>query len=160
MNRLDTEQEELLALLVEAERSVPREERHAFSIRRPLCKSGGVRLVHAGWSNERRVFEGDIELLAQEGLVNLQHTHSGSASFYVTPLGFEYYRHLSGRQSEPLARVQERVSDGLSGAWFRSRYPSAYQKWCEAEALLTDDASDASASVIGHLVSSCPGACK
>jgi hypothetical protein len=107
--------------------------------------------MHAGWNRERRIFDGDLELLAQEGLVNFQHTHSGLASFYVTPLGFEYYRHLSGRQAEPLVRVQERVSYGLNGAWFKSRYPSAYQKWSKAESLLADDASDATASVVGHL---------
>jgi hypothetical protein len=106
--------------------------------------------MHEGWNSDRQVFGNDIELLAHAGLINVQQ-RSSSEAFYVTPLGFEYYQTLIGRQAEPLARVQERVTSSLSGTWFSSRYPAAYKKWSEAEALLTDDASDSTASVIGHL---------
>lgn len=66
---LEPEQEQLLADFVEAERYIPREQRQHFIISRTVGPPG-VQLIHEGWRHKnRRVFEGDIDILASVGLI-------------------------------------------------------------------------------------------
>jgi hypothetical protein len=150
MSHLEPVQEELLKKLVEAELSVPSEKRHSFQIRRPY-NSYGAQLRHAGWDREERIFDGDIEVLAQVGLVSIQRNQS-SASFYVTPAGYQYCRALSTKGAAPLERVEERVLRYLGYQGFRKRFPVAFSKWTEAEHLLWQGECQRSESLIGHLI--------
>lgn len=144
------EQEDLLLKLVEAERRVPRHERHPFVVSRRIFPPG-VDLIHGGWQDEA-AFEADIEILAQAGLLNISNASGDSTTFYVTPAGFAYYEECRRRQGQPLQRVEKQVTEFISGEWFRRRYPTAHEKWIQAEALLWSEDSSRTSSLIGHLV--------
>lgn len=148
---IDKKHENLLIDLVEAERRVPREQRQHFYISRTIGPAG-VQLDHEGWlDQERRVFEGDIEFLARSGLIAMSRLGSNLDGFYVTPAGFAYYAEAMKRRGQPIVRVQSISRDYISSDGFQRKYPSAYAKWAQAEALLWSSDSSTVFSTIGHL---------
>lgn len=86
--RLEDEQLRLLQTLVEAQRSLPRDERRKVIVARML--QGDV-LVHPGIPEEQAEFYfGDLEVLERYGLVYI--TYPGkSPNVDVTPEGYTYY---------------------------------------------------------------------
>jgi len=147
---LEPEQEQLLMELVEAERKVPREQRHHFMIARTVGPPG-VTLIHQGWGAGRRVFEGDIDTLASLGLLAKASLGSHSDGFYVTPAGFNHYAQLRRAQGQPTERVEAATRTYLDSTSFRQRYPAAYQKWTQAEEQLWGSDSATAFTTIGHL---------
>jgi hypothetical protein len=149
--RLEAEQEQLLVDLVEAERRVPREQRSKFLVAHSHGPPG-VQLIHPGWiDRSRRVFEGDLEVLASAGLLFSGLGYRDTPVYHVTPDGFEYYRKLMAGSGAPVERIEERVRRYLDSSQFRSRHPSAFQKWSEAEVLLWGDDTERNLTMIGHL---------
>jgi hypothetical protein len=55
------------------------------------------------------------------------------------------------RKGQPLERVQNVYREYIASASFQRRYPAAYAKWSQAEALLWSSNSVASFTTIGHL---------
>lgn len=152
---LEPEQEQLLVDLVEAERRVPREQRQKFIVAHSHGPPG-VQLLHPGWKDRsRRVFEGDLEVLASVGLLLSGYGHRDTAVYHVTPEGFEYYRQLMAGRGAPVERLEERLRSYLDSSGFRSRHASAYQKWSEAEILLWGDDTDRNLTMVGHLCREC-----
>lgn len=149
---LEPEQEQLFRDLVEAERRVPRSERIPFIILNTVGPPG-VQLGHPGWiDRDRRVFEGDIDILARADLIAFSYPAPSLKEFYVTPEGFTYYGELMQRRGEPVQRIQLSVCEYIQGHVFQARYPSAYSKWTEAENLLWSDDSKRAYTTIGHLL--------
>ncbi len=149
---LEPEQEKLFRDLVEAERRVPRSERQHFLIATPYGPIG-VQLIHPGWvDHDRSVFEGDIETLARVRLVAITLVSAHSRGFYVTPEGFEYYGQLMRRRGEPIERLQSVTREYIQNPGFQARYPGAYAKWAQAEALLWSGDSEGAYTTIGHLL--------
>jgi hypothetical protein len=147
---LDEYQEKLLIDLVEAERRVPREKRQHFYVAHRVGPPG-VHLMHEGWKEtERRVFEGDIDTLARAGFIVVS-VERGNTLFYVTQPGFAFYADMMARKGQPLERIQNISREYLASASFQRRYPAAYAKWSQAEALLWSSDSVASFTTIGHL---------
>lgn len=147
---LEPEQEELLRDLVEAERNLPRDQRVHFHLSRTIG-GPGVDLIHPGLPDGfPRVFEGDIETLAGQGLLSMSY-HCHGSSFYVTPYGFAYYAEIQERSEEPVDRMEELVRRYLDAPRFRQRYPEAFEKWSQAEQLLWRSDSQAQLTTIGHL---------
>jgi len=146
---LETEQEELLLLIVEAARNTPREKRDKFYV---IQLDGGVDLLHhPGIKGECRIYYGDVEILGQQGLVTIGSSSSGTPNFDVTPLGFRYYEHLKRKRGEPVQRVETTVREYINAPEFRAKYPEAFAKWSSAEDLLWQTNTQQQLTTIGHL---------
>ncbi len=148
---LESEQEDLLTQLVEAERRVPRADRDYFVVLRSHNSKPRVGLQHRGWpADHPGVFEGDIDILAEAGLLSMP-SNPRDRIFSVAPKGYRYYRDMMLRKGQPLERVQNRVREYVASEPFRKSYPAAYAKWTQAEELLWAEESPANDTTIGHL---------
>ena len=146
---LEQEQRELLELLVEASRNVPREERGKFMVFQTM--QGDI-LAHSGLKGNRdRIYLGDVEALAREQLVALRYNRKDTPQFDVTPLGFKYYEYLKNQAGEPAQTVEETVHSYVDSNSFRKKYPLAYQRWSDAESRLWSTDSEKELTTIGHL---------
>lgn len=150
---LDREQEELLILLVEAFRNVPRDRRQEFYMMHPEHMYDGI-LVHPGLSGGKvQARPMDVDILARSGMVHIssRDEHQHPQSFEPTPEGNKYYSNVKQKQGEPLARTEEAVRQHLLDPGFQARYPSAYGKWSEAERLLGATSTQEQLTTVGHL---------
>lgn len=146
---LEKEQQGLLAVLVEAARNVPREQRQKFMV---IQTFEGTTINHPGLPRDLAgIYIGDLQVLAQEGLLNLTYTQRGTPVFDVTPLGFRYYEWLKQRAGEPIQQVEQEIIGYLDSESFRKRYPDAFTKWREAASLLREADTEQKLTVIGHL---------
>ena len=146
---LESEQKELLTLLVETSRKMPRDERRKFIVAQ--SNSGDTLLVPGHPSQNFKVYIGDIETLAREGLVDITYGSRGSPNVNVLPLGYAYYEHMKRQAGQPLENVEKPVRNYLTSESFRQKYPNAYQKWVEAEDMLWGSDSESQLTTIGHL---------
>jgi hypothetical protein len=144
---LEEEQEGVLALMLDAERDVPRERRAPFLLVRT---STGAVLVHDGFAENREVAAGDVLSLAEAGLLRLEVGSRGAANYEVTNQGRAYHAWMKERDGEPLERVEAEVRHLLDGPDFQARHPAAYARWTEAEAALWSAESVAEFTNIGH----------
>jgi len=145
---LEQEQRELLVLAVEASRNVPREEREKFIV---LKSRGGALLMHHGLSENKEIYNGDVEVLSKEGLLNLSYGSKGSPIFDVSPLGFRYYEFLKKQAGEPVEQVKAEIHSYIDSDSFKTKHPMAYSKWQEAQKKLWASESEKEWTVIGHL---------
>jgi len=146
---LEQEQKALLVMLVEAARNVPRDQRQKFWVAQA---AGGDICIHAGLpGGSANTYMGDFEILANERLLNLSYSPSGTPQFDVTPLGFAYYDYLKKQTGQPAQRVESSIKGHLSADEFQRKYSLAYKKWCEAEDLLWVSDSETQLKTIGHL---------
>jgi hypothetical protein len=148
---LEGHQLEILARLVEAERRIPPgEERQVFLISHPMGPPG-VLLIHPALPDDTpRIFQGDIETLAREGVVAYTRV-AHLDGVYVTNAGFRLHDRRMATRGESHQRVQAVVRDYLEGRDFQARYPQAFERWREAEALLWNTDAKNAATQIGHL---------
>lgn len=140
--RLTQDQECLLALIVEASRSVPREEFYFLN--------GVDEIQHPGLPEPRQVFPSDFYALREERLLHVQ-PRATDLSFEPTALGFEVYSQIKKRQGEPSQRVESNVRAYFDHESFRKVHPEAFQKWAEAEELLWKSDAKSQFTTIGHL---------
>jgi hypothetical protein len=144
------EQEELLKQLVEASRNVPRDQRQKFH-----CLSGldGDQILHPGIPDRQLpVYAGDIDTLANEGLLNLMYSHQrGVRSFDVSPMGFRLYEELQHRSGAPAQQIEAELKRYLDSDAFQRSYPQAHRKWAEAAERLWASDSQQQLTTIGHL---------
>ena len=148
---LEKEQEDLLAIIVEAARNVPREQRDKFYAI-GIYESPQHLIHHQGLPNETWALLGDIETLARERLLALTCGNDRtSASFDVTPLGFSYYEYLKQRSGQPSQRIEIQSRNYLNSDYFQRKYPAAYKKWADAEIMLWSSDSEQQLTTIGHL---------
>jgi hypothetical protein len=148
---LEKEQEELLCLLVEAARNVPREQRHKFWAA-DIHGSYQSVVKHGGLPNgQGSAFIGDIETLGHVGLLALTYEDKGLVQFDITPPGFKYYAYLKQRDGQPIQRIEVQSRNYLNSDLFQRKYPQAYQKWANAEILLWSSDSEQQLTTVGHL---------
>ncbi len=146
---LQPEQEELLVVLVEAARNTQGKHRQKFEF---IQSMGGNLIHHPGLGGQiDDAYLGDIETLGREGLLALTYGSKGTLQFDVTPFGFKFYEHLKLKLGQPFQRVEASVRSYLDTEAFQRKYPSAYQKWAEAEQVLWSSDSDKQLTTIGHL---------
>lgn len=144
---LDPEQEEILAQMVEAQRSVPRQERSHFILDEMMQ---GSHLVHPAIRID--VFKGDLDALEMAGLIYIATIGGrGSLNYEVSPQGYEYYGEMKKRHTEPANQVEEEVRRYLDAASFRERHSVALSKWNEAAARLWSPNWEQELTNIGHL---------
>jgi hypothetical protein len=148
---LEKEQKDLLAMLVEAARNLPRDKREPFDF---MQLDGGSLIMHGGLPDKKlmNVYDSDIEILIQAGLILPSYGSRGQMSrFDVTPLGFKYYENMKQQAGQPVQRIETVVRDYLEAEYFQQKYPEPYQKWAEAEAMLWESDSERQLTTIGHL---------
>ncbi|HEV8424514.1 MAG TPA: hypothetical protein VGS14_04940 [Actinomycetes bacterium] len=148
---LEREQEDLLKVLVEASRNVPRDQRQRFMFTQSW--GPGDRIQHPGLPNQvMPAYEGDLDVLEREGLLNASYTgQRGNRFFDVSPLGFRFYEEMQQRLGTPAQQVEEGLKRYLEADAFQEKYPVAYRKWAEAEELLWASDSQQQLTTIGHL---------
>ena len=148
---LEKEQKELLSIIVEAARNVPREQRSKFHAIGVFDATQHM-LIHQGFHNrEEWAYLGDIEALGRAGLLALTRTDRDSILFDVTPLGFRYYEYLKQRSGQPIQRIEMQSRNYLKSVYFQQKYVTAYKKWTDAEAKLWSSDSEQQLTTIGHL---------
>ncbi|MFZ5452177.1 MAG: hypothetical protein ACOZF2_09955 [Thermodesulfobacteriota bacterium] len=145
---LEPEQKELLIAMVEAHRNVPKAERQGFYF---LNTRNGF-IIHPGFPNHKiPAFFGDLEALANVGLLQRRYDSRGTPIFDVTPLGFKYYEHLSLSAGQPIMQVEEKIRSYLESDHFKKKYANAFQKWTSANDKLWSTDSEKQLTEIGHL---------
>lgn len=145
---LETEQKELLIIMVQAHRNIPKDKRQGFLFAETM---GGGIIVHEGLpAGQAAAYIGDLEELASNGLVNRRYvgTHQ---YFDITSLGFRYYENLFLSADQPVRRLEEKIMNYLNAENFKKKYPSASQKWTRASDKLWSPDSEKQLTVIGHL---------
>ena len=147
---LEKEQEGLLTVLVEASRNVPRDRRQKFIAVQTLGRTLAI-VSHPGLPKDfEGAYIGDLEILAQQGLLNLAYSRHG-VNFDVTPLGIRYYEWLKKKQGMPMEQIEQKVRVYLNAKTFQRKYPEAFEKWREAESLFWEADTTQKLTVIGHL---------
>lgn len=95
---LEPEQEELLAMLVNAQRSLQRNEREKFIT--VQTGQGPFIVMHPGLpSGSIETYSGDVDVLGRAGLLLTSYTRQGTMHFDVTPLGFRYHEQAQQRRT-------------------------------------------------------------
>lgn len=142
---LETVQKDLLAAMVEAERS--QKEREPFLL---IRMSNGAYVHHAGFSQDESIYPGDLMTLADYGLLRLQYTSQGNEMYDVTAPGRQYYEWMRQQQGEAIERVEDEVRRLLDRGTFPERHAVAYRRWADAEASLWGAETLATFTEIGH----------
>jgi hypothetical protein len=144
---LEPAQERLFERIVEASRSVPREERVPFM----FIETMQMDQIQGNGLLERVLGE-DVETLVSSGLLAVKNYFSrgGGFSFYIPPGALDYYEALKRSAGGPSEQVETEVQHYLDGAGFRDEFPAAYERWKEAADLLWSADSERELSTIGH----------
>lgn len=143
---LEKEQRDLLARMVEAERSVDASEREAFHI---VETSQGFVVRHPGWMGGS-VYPGDLRELAESGLLRLVQNGKGFEKYDVTGNGRRYYEWMKEQEGQPVDQVEAEVRHLLDGEAFQKQHPIAYARWAAAETELWGADSATALTDIGH----------
>jgi hypothetical protein len=146
---LEPDQKDLFMLIVEASRNVEKNERRKFLV---VQSKDGDSLLHPGIPREKsEIYYGDVEILANAGLLNLGFGSGGSPVFDVNPIGYQYYRYLKEAIGEPLERVENSILSFLKSEPLINKYKNAFEKWTQAQDLLWSADSQQQLTTIGHL---------
>jgi hypothetical protein len=144
---LEAEQQELLSWMVEGEQPLPAAERGKFVLLRTL---DGSFLNHSHLGERPSVNEGDLETLADKGLLRRGWGGGGTPNYEITPEGRRYWSEMKQRAGASAMIVEEEVHRYLDADAFAAAFPDAYGRWLGAEQDLWS-ADDAGAfTEIGH----------
>jgi hypothetical protein len=151
---LEAEQQQVLRAVVEARRSVSREDRQRFSYMHVSTynrKAYGI-LAHPGLPGGRiKVNPLDMDALFDSGAFRVAEKMGDTTYLDVTKDGLEYYESLMVGEGSPVQRVEGRMWKSLLSGDFQTRHRGAYDKWANAEQLLWGDDSPEQLSRIGLL---------
>lgn len=137
---LEPEQVLLFKRLVEALRSVPREDRSPFFCMRAF---GGTSVQGNGLAES--VLDEDVEALADSDLIRWM----GESRFRIPQAAFAVYDEIRARR-EPVFEVEQDIVNYLDASSFQSGFPAAYSLWSDAARLLWHTDSARELSTIGH----------
>lgn len=79
-------------------------------------------------SKAHQAYPGDVETLAENGLVRFSPYQHQGGSVEVTPLGISYYEWLKKNQGKPTAKVEEEARQYIGAEVFEHSYPRAYAR--------------------------------
>lgn len=145
---LEKPQKDLLAQLVETERSAPEDRRTTWIVLQRM--SAKATFLYDGAKNGHVYGHlRDLDELAAVGFVAVSWSGQ-NRTFHVTPLGFKYYEYLMS-EAAPAETLEAKVQQYLSSAEFSSEYREAFAKWSQAQTLLWASDSQAQHTTIGHL---------
>jgi len=146
---LEQEQKDLLSTLVETTRNVPEAEREPIRVIQDRNK---MYLQHRGFSGGSiQVYFPNVTALADANLIDIRAGNPTSVQLIdIKTKGFSYYEELKQETREPSQRLESELRSYIDSAQFRNRYPDAYRKWMEAEALLWGTDPEKQLTTIGH----------
>ena len=148
---LDQEQIDLLSVLVEGARNLPRDKRQEFYVIPHAWGETQSLLLHPGLPKGKiDAYPGDINMLARIGFLLFSNVPN-QESFDITPEGFAYYQQLKQQNQKPIERISSEIKTYIESDNFKRKYPKAYQKWIEAETMLWATDSEKQSTTIGHL---------
>jgi hypothetical protein len=127
---LEDEQRQVLAWMVEAERSLPQANHGSFLL---ADTSGGCFLIHTLVAERPPVRKGDVDALADHRLLRRSRGNSGNSLYDVTPQGRRYYAEMKRRGGEAALVVDKEIRSFLEGKAFMHSFPDAYDRWHQAE---------------------------
>jgi hypothetical protein len=145
---LEDEQRELLSWMVEGERSLPAAKRDAFLL---IGAMGGSFLIHPDLKERREVAKGDLETLADSGLLRRDFGSKGTPNYQITPQGRRYYAEMKRRAGEAAEVVEKEVRLYLDADAFRTSYQGAYDRWRQAQEELWGAENEAQFTKVGHI---------
>ena len=146
---IEKEQIDLLKVLVELMRSMPRDQRRKIMVLRTTDGDYLRNPVTSGYL--QRIFMGDLEVLARIGFIDISYGSSGTPNINVLPEGFSYYEYFQNQSGQPLANVENTIRSLLSSSDFEIKYPNIYIKWAGVEQLLWSSDSSQQLTTIGHI---------
>jgi hypothetical protein len=138
---LEPEQREMFEQMVEAERNVPRKERHWF-----LFKTMERDVLQGPWG-QQEVIARDLEELAFRGYLRFG---QAAGEYLIDQEGRERFFEEESSQLAPAERTEEQARRLLDGEAFRAAYPAGYARWSEAEKLLWSADSERDFTTVGH----------
>lgn len=147
---LSNEQTALFIAIVDADRSVPRSERHPFFAFSHVA-SYNLLFNHRGLPENFEAYPNDLIALGRLGLLEVRNERPGAYSFDITNRGYAAYDELIGGKSAPVPAVESAFHRLIDSAAFRRRHPKAYELWAEAAELLWSPDGDRHLTKIGHL---------
>ena len=142
------DQKELLAVMVEAQRAVPKDRRFPFLL---STTSDGSHLIHEGLPGNVGAHSGDLDTLAEKGLLRPSFSSGGTPNYDVTNEGFAYYEWTRTAEGQPLENVEAEVRRFLDSDIFRRRHAKALERWRNAGERLWGADDDATFTEIGHV---------
>lgn len=145
---LEEAQRELLSWMVEGERQLPTEKHGRFLLTETM---GGSFLIHPYVPERPAVRRGDLESLADYGLLRRGFGSRGTPNFEITPQGRRYYTEMKRRVSEPMSTVEEEMRRLLVSDAFESKHPEALARWRDAESDLWAAETVGDFTEIGHI---------
>jgi hypothetical protein len=147
---LEDSQRELLGVMVEAQRRVPKDRRQKFLVSGEMGTALAP-LIHEGLPADfPGVYEGDLEALANEQMLSVAHAGPHTPAYDVTPRGFKYYEILQLEKGTPVERVETSLRSYIDAPLFEARHSVAFAKWKEAERLLWSGDAASSLTAVGH----------
>jgi hypothetical protein len=143
-------QEQLLDQLVEASQRLPRPQQR-FTMYRAIDHQGED-VVTAPGGFEIPVLREDIGQLEQVGYISGQWNYIEDVPipFVITKEGFDSYATRHEPSGSGADRVQAEVRSYLDGEGFKQRYPDAYARWSDAEAMLWQKTPKDDLTTVGH----------
>lgn len=143
---LERAHKELLSKLVEASRSVPREELYPYA---SIAIGPSTMLVGPGL-RDAKVSGSDLRDLERYGLLRMGFSSKGNPNYEVTPEGRAYYDWMKSLEGDSTAQVEQEVRTFLDASAFRSRHPRSYDQWSEALSMLWSAETETALTQIGH----------
>lgn len=140
---LEPDQLDLLIRLVEDEQAVNRESRNPFVLAQSLQRS---RIL--GNNSQWDVYRGDLEALADAGLLRRGFSSKGTPNYTLTPRAKKAYAELKKRTPDRLRHIEDEVQRYLTSGDAFWRYNDAFATWRRAEEALW--VVDLEPTEIGH----------
>jgi len=148
--RLQTDHAKLLCALAEAARNTPTKE--VFMALHPCAGETLGSVQHGGLPDRLiRVYFGDVQELAELGLLSVRHIGQYQLNFDVSTYGFDVYEEIRSQSDQPAEDLEDQMIAYLQAADFEQRNPGAHARWLEADVLLWSKKGETSATEIGHL---------
>lgn len=149
---LEKEQKDLFIRIVETMKNIPRENRGAMI----EANAGGETYLimpteKPGQADIEGFARGDLDIIAETGLMRAEMTKSGGKRFNLRPQAYLYYEWLMKQQGKPVERIQQNIFRYFEFEDFRKQYGSTYRKIKEAEELLLSADKEEQFTTIGHL---------
>jgi hypothetical protein len=148
---LEPEQKELFIQIVETVKMIPRNQRMEMIVIPSMSKN--ITLIIPTKSHKQyrinHIIDGDLNFLANKGLLNVSYSRGGEEHYLVSPEGLLYYEWLMKEMGKPVERIEKIIFQYFEFEDFRKQYSAAYNKLKQAEELLWESDSDANFSIIG-----------
>jgi hypothetical protein len=145
---LEAEQLELLSWMLEGERSLPSNQHDKFLL---VGTREGYLLIHPHLGERPAVRQGDLETLADNGLLRRGFGGKGTPNYEITPQGRRYYAEMKQRAGASATIVEEEIHRFLDSDAFMALFPDAYSRWLKAEQDLWSAEDEAAFTEIGHV---------